>query len=272
MIKTWSRGNANDCMSEDMLTELAGVIRGHPWFRARTKFCLGLLQRLHVRPPARVLDAGCGWGINLEALEQRGYRAVGLDISERMLRRLDRPGRELIAADLGQRPPADAEPFDAVLALDVIEHLDDDRPAIACLEQLTRPGGVAIVSVPALPKLFSHFDAVQGHRRRYLPDTLRHAFENSDFHLEQILWWGSWLVPFFDRQRHGTEEAHDLPPLEAYRRYLKVPSLPVSLLLRIPFAFEQFRALRGKTRTGTSLFAVARRVGNGRKLRAGETV
>src|SRR5262249_55558202 len=152
---------------------------------------------------------------------------------------------------------------DVVIALDVIEHLDDDRAAITCLGKLTKPGGLTIVSVPALPELFSDFDRVQGHRRRYLPDTLRQAFQSSDLCVEQILWWGSWMVPFFRRQRKGPDVVSEgISRLGAYRRYLKVPSLPISLFLRIPFAYEHFMALRGKTRTGTSLFAVARRVGD----------
>ena len=59
----------------------------------------------------------------------------------------------------------------------MIEHLDDDAAALASLGRLVRPGGTLIVSVPALPELFSEFDQVQGHRRRYQPDDLRAAFD-----------------------------------------------------------------------------------------------
>jgi hypothetical protein len=85
--------------------------------------CLGLaiLDRAAIVPPARILDAGCGWGVTLEALESRGYRASGLDISRPVLERLDRPDRRLIEADLTQ-PSAGLRPacpeFDAILALD----------------------------------------------------------------------------------------------------------------------------------------------------------
>ena len=67
--------------------------------------------------------------MTLEALEERGYRASGLDVSRQALERLDRPDRPLIEADLTRPfdPAAVAHAaFDAVLALDVIEHLDDD--------------------------------------------------------------------------------------------------------------------------------------------------
>ena len=179
MITTWSEGVAGANMDEAILVELAHMVRAHPWWRARARLTLALLHQLGVRSPARVLDAGCGWGTTLEALEHRGYRAAGMDISRRSLERLDRPGRELYVADLTRDLTGNANGFEAVLALDVIEHIDDDRAAVTRLGRLVRPGGVVILSVPALPQFFSEFDEVQGHRRRYLPETLRAAFSGT---------------------------------------------------------------------------------------------
>src|SRR5205085_493192 len=106
-------------------------------------------RTMGVDPPARVMDAGCGWGVNLAEMERQGYAVTGLDISRRTLEQLDRPGRTLIEADLTQPLPETIEPYDALLALDVIEHLDDDRAAVSQFARLTRPGGAVIVSVPA---------------------------------------------------------------------------------------------------------------------------
>lgn len=259
MITTWSEGDAGGNMDEAILTELAGLIRRHPWWRARAALTLALLGRLGVAPPARVLDAGCGWGVVLEALERRGYDAAGMDVSRKALERLDRPGRTLFQADLTRPLPAAAGGFDAVLALDVVEHLDDDRAAVARLGALARPGGVVVVSAPALPELFTEFDAVQGHRRRYLPDSLRAAFEGSGLAVERVFWWGSWLVPALRHQRARPRSRPGDSAAASYRRYLRLPPRPVPWALRLPFAWEQSRALAGRLRTGTSLFAVARR-------------
>ena len=196
MIVIWSEGPADDYMDEAILVELGRRVRRHPWWRARARLTIAILERAGVNPPARVLDAGCGWGVTLDALERRGYRVTGLDISRRVLDGLDRPDRELIVADLSQPLPGSVAPFDAVLALDVIEHLDDDRQALARLAQLTRPhGGIVVISVPAQPDLFSEFDEVQGHRRRYLPDTLRSAFEGTGLELESVFWWAPGSSP-----------------------------------------------------------------------------
>jgi SAM-dependent methyltransferase len=259
VIERWSQGIADQNMAEDILVELDGLVRRHPWWQARAALTLGLLRDLGVKPPARVLDAGCGWGVTLEALERRGFYAVGMDISRRALERLDGPGRKLVEADLTQRIDNAAEPFDAVLALDVIEHIDDDRAIVARLAELARPGGLVVISVPALPELFTEFDAIQGHRRRYVPETLRAAFDDSGLRVERVLWWGKSLVPLVRRQRARPRGHAGQSPAEVYRQYLRLPPWPLTLLLRAVFALEHGATLRGRPRTGTSLFAVARR-------------
>ena len=246
-------------MAEAILTDLAGVVRRHPWWRARASLTVALLRRLGVHPPAPVLDAGCGWGVTFDALDRLGYRASGLDVSRRALERLDRPGRTFYEADLSRPLPEGVGGYAAVLALDVLEHLDDDRAAVARLASLARPGGVVVVSVPALPGLFTEFDAIQGHRRRYEPATLRAAFEGSGLTVERVFWWGSWLVPALRRQRSRPRSVAGESAAETYRRYLRLPPRPLSWVLRLPFVYEQARALDGCLRTGTSLFAVARR-------------
>ena len=264
MIATWSMGLADANMSEDILVEQSQLIRRHPWWQARAKLTLELLDRLGVRPPARVLDAGCGWGVTLATLEQRGYRVVGMDVSRRALEMLnqERPGRQLAEADLTQALPSGLEGYDAVLALDVIEHLDDDRAAIERLAQLTSRGGVLVVSVPALPEMFSDFDAIQGHRRRYTPETLRKAFTDTDLRVERVFWWGSWLVPALRRQRRQRWQATSSETVsQAFRHYLRLPPWPGPWVLQLAFAWEQERALVGRLTSGTSLFAVARRQG-----------
>lgn len=258
MIVRWSSGRAEEGMDEAILVDLAGRIERHPWWTARAALTLELLDRLGVRPPSRVLDAGCGWGVTLSALERRGYRADGLDISRKALERLDAPGRTLIEADLNQPWPPGSDTYDAVLALDVIEHLDDDRGAVDRLAERVAPGGVLVVSVPALPDLFGEFDAIQGHRRRYLPETLRAAFSSSGLELDRVFWWGGWLVPNLRRSRLRVRSRPGDSASRTYLRYLALPPWPAPLALKAFFALEQGRALAGKLMTGTSLFAVGR--------------
>ncbi len=197
-------------MDDSILADLAGTVRRHPWWTARASLTLALLEREGVKPPSRVLDAGCGWGVTLDALERRGYRAAGLDLSRRALEQIDRPDRVLFEADLTRDLDAalDGQPFDAVLALDVLEHLDDDRDALARIAGLVPIGGCVLISVPALPALFSEFDAVQGHRRRYTPETLCKAFDGTGLNLQSIRWWGSCAAVAIEPARNPVK----LPP------------------------------------------------------------
>jgi len=258
MIETWSRGPADENMPEAMLVETLTRVRSHPWWRARARLALAVLQAKGVRPPASVLDVGCGWGVNLSALENAGYGATGLDISRRILELIDRPGRRLIEADLNQPPPATRELSAGALLLDVIEHLDDDGGTLRRIAPLLPPGGTLVVSVPALPELFSEFDQIQGHRRRYVPETLRAAFADTGFAVEKIFWWGAWMVPILRRMRQKTA-AGEISAPRTYADYLQLPPWPVPLVMKGLYTWEHHRALHGKLRTGTSLFAVARR-------------
>lgn len=259
MIERWTRGDAQEHMPEEILVDLGAMIRRHPWWQARATLTLDLLDDLGLRPPARVLDVGCGWGVTLEALEGRGFQAAGMDVSRRTLEQLDRPGRRLIEADLTRPLPPRASGYDAVLALDVIEHLDDDAGAVRRLASLTRPGGHVVVSVPALPEMFGEFDEIQGHRRRYLPSDLEAAFAGSGLEVERVFWWGRWLVPTLRRQRARPRMQPGDSAAEGYRRYLNLPPWPLGTVARLAFAIERRTAIRGRLRVGTSLFAVGRR-------------
>jgi SAM-dependent methyltransferase len=258
MIEIWSRGPADENMPEAMLVETLALAHRHPWGAARARIALAVLEANGLRPPAPILDVGCGWGVTLQAFENAGYHVTGLDISRRILELVDQPRRRLIEADLNQPPPASREIFAGALLLDVIEHLDDDRATLRRIAPLVQPNGTLVVSVPALPELFSEFDRIQGHRRRYLPETLRAAFDGTGFAVQKIFWWGSWMVPILRRLRQKSTATNPSAP-RTYADHLRLPPWPVPLLIKGCFAWEHHRALREKLRTGTSLFAVARR-------------
>jgi SAM-dependent methyltransferase len=257
MIITWSQGAPEENMDEEILVQLSDIVARHPWWAARADIVLALLETLNIRPPASILEAGCGWGTNLQVLEAAGFRVTGLDISRRALDRLDRPDRQLIEADLSQGLPSALPTYDCVLALDVIEHIDDDRQAMRELSRLSVPGGRLIVSVPALPELYSEFDEVQGHRRRYTAESLRSCLEEAKLEVHDVLWWGQWMVrPLAARKSHRRRRAGDTS-VDIYKRYLALPPWPAPWAMRTMFRIDRRRTLRRRNATGTSLIAVA---------------
>ena len=257
MITSWSKGTPDANMDEEILVALRDLIARHPWWAARADLVLALLDQLSILPPAVVLEAGCGWGTNLEALEAAGYRTTGLDVSRKMLDQLDRPDRQLVEADLSQELPNGVPTYDCVLALDVIEHLDDDRHAVEQLGRLLSPTGRLIVSVPALPELFSEFDEVQGHRRRYTAESLRTCLEASGLMVKDIRWWGQWMVRPLRGRKSATRRRSGDTSVDVYKRYLALPPWPGYWAMNIMFRIDHRRTLRGRNIIGTSLIAIA---------------
>jgi SAM-dependent methyltransferase len=134
----------------------------------------------HVAPHLRgdVLEVGAGIGSNTRVLREAGQgRWVCLEPDGTLAARI----REAVRSGLIQPPCevqkgtlADLDPvpaFDAVLYLDVLEHIEDDHGEVVRAAGLLRPGGALVVLAPAWPWLFSEFDHAIGHYRRYT----RHA-------------------------------------------------------------------------------------------------
>lgn len=84
--------------------------------------------------------------------------------------------------------PADllADPFDSVVCLNVLEHIEQDRDALAGMRDLLRPGGNVVLLVPALPALYGELDRALGHFRRYTPALLRRLFQETGLALRHL--------------------------------------------------------------------------------------
>jgi SAM-dependent methyltransferase len=224
---------------------------------ARADLVLAWLENLSICPPATILEAGCGWGINLDALETAGYQITGLDVSRKMLDRLDRPNRRLVEADLTQVLPDRLPIYDCVLALDVIEHIDDDCHALQQLGRLLKPTGRLIVSVPALPEIFAEFDEVQGHHCRYTAESLRGCLEGAGFLIKDTRWWGRWMVRPLRARKSARRGRLGDTNADIYRRYLALPPWPGAWAMNLMFRIDHWRTLRRRNLVGTTLIAVA---------------
>jgi len=104
-----------------------------------------------VPPGARALEVGCGAGQAARLLAEAGYRVIGSDLSSLFLRaaRAARVPAPLVAADATRLPFPDGS-FDAVCALEWIEHLPDVASALGELRRVVRVGGFVILRSPAL--------------------------------------------------------------------------------------------------------------------------
>lgn len=263
MIEVWSEmaaERADERMPQEILERLGHHVARHPWWLARARLVARLIEREMGPGPHEVLDAGCGWGVTLDRLERAGHRVTGLDIGRSGLERLDNPGRMLVLGDIESGPiPESAQGrYDVVLALDVLEHLEDDAGALRNLANLARPGGLVIVTVPARPDLWSEFDAIQGHKRRYTRQSLAGLIERCGGfgRFEAVSCW-PWLVPLARWSRRRPKGAGAGSSWEIYERYVRPPAAPLRWLMGAAFRFSEGRILGGGERDGTSILAWA---------------
>jgi SAM-dependent methyltransferase len=138
----------------------------HWWFRSRRRIVAALIARAELPVSPRILDAGCGTGRNLVEYGKLGP-VEGVDVSADAVEFCRLRGVERVQQAPLERLPFEAERFDLIVATDVIEHLDDDRVALAELHRVAARGGRLVVTVPAYTWLWSEHDTSLHHRRRY---------------------------------------------------------------------------------------------------------
>jgi SAM-dependent methyltransferase len=145
---------------------------------------------LSASPGPEVLDAGAGQGTMSARLERLGYDVTSTDVSgtavDILRGRLSGPVAEASVTDL----PFGDESFDGAVLGEVLEHVEDDRSALAELARVLRPGGVLAASVPANPALFGPSDQWAGHVRRYRRPELIEACTGAGMTVHRCLGWG----------------------------------------------------------------------------------
>lgn len=166
-------------MKAEEVRRLALVEETFWWHRGRQRIVRRMLDR-YVPRGARILDVGCGpGGTTLSFCES--YRVFGVDASHESTRRARGRGIAVATMDatrLGVRPRS----CDAIVSLDLLEHVDDES-ALREMYEALRPGGVLIVTVPAYQFLWSAHDDAVGHLRRYTRGGLRRLVLSAGFEL-----------------------------------------------------------------------------------------
>jgi SAM-dependent methyltransferase len=154
-----------------------------------------------------MLDIGCGRGLVTAIAARHARRVVAADLAggaAEATRRVlaDHPFSTVVVADVfggtGAAWRKRGVAFDAILLSEVLEHLDEDvAPLLRCRELLS-PGGHLVVTVPANPKLWTEWDDLAGHRRRYTRKSLVSVLTSAGFRVTQITSWGfpltGWLA------------------------------------------------------------------------------
>jgi SAM-dependent methyltransferase len=255
---------------EDLAT-LAASEGGHYWHLARRKIILDALPR--PREGDRLLDIGCGPGTTATYFNGHGHTVDYADVHPEALHL----ARAVAAQQLGAEATAELrfrtvdicrDPVPAgyagVLLLDVIEHLPDDVGALRNVRSGLEAGDLLVVTVPAFPRLWSRFDEIARHKRRYTVERTREAVESAGFDVEHITYFFAPLYIAASVVRFARALRERLPARwqatdSGLDGLMETRSSPmVTRILVAILALERPVVRRGRLPIGTSVLCVAR--------------
>lgn len=174
-------------MEKKIYQKLYEIEKSHWWFVARRKIVVNLIESIvsaHKVTP-RILDIGCSVGITTGIFSRYGW-TCGLDFSREALKFCNaHNGVSFIQGD-ARKLPVLFESCDVIVALDLLEHLQDDELALREFNRVLKQNGFVIISVPAFTILWGALDRLAHHFRRYRLKQLRDKISKNGFVVKKI--------------------------------------------------------------------------------------
>jgi|SRR3989344_3658183 len=152
----------------------------HWWLVVRRKIVKDLLGRfIPHKNDSKILDFGCSSGEFVRYIQNLNYNVSGCDVSIEAIEKGQQKGISNLSVVQNNHLDYSSESFDVVLALDVIEHLEEEGPAIKEIHRVLKRGGLFIIFVPAYQFLWGIEDETSHHYRRYSSRSLLKVIQNS---------------------------------------------------------------------------------------------
>ncbi|MEO8649906.1 MAG: class I SAM-dependent methyltransferase [Acidobacteriota bacterium] len=170
----------------------------HFWFQWRFRAFVEQLRSLAIEmdKPFKVLDVGSGIGTLRSQIEKATEWAVDITDLDRSALEKALPGRgRTYYYDVTEQKPDLHEAYDAVVLFDVLEHIKETHGFIDSILYHVKPGGYVFLNVPSLMVLFSRYDEVQGHYRRYDAGGLKREFDGLSVEILDTRYWGLGNIP-----------------------------------------------------------------------------
>ena len=246
-------GMEPECMERSAYTEMAAIDENHWWYRARRRIVAEMItQHIAKRPNLAIAEIGCGTGSNLPVLVRFGQvTAVEPDADARVFAAA-RSDATVLEGRLPDGLPLAENSLDLAVMLDVLEHVDDDVAALKAVAKKLKPDASFLLTVPALPSLWSPHDEEHHHKRRYTAQTLRAAIESAGLRVEMMSYFNTLLLPMIAGIRWiknltGSKEVDT-----------GMPSNWLNKVLEAIFAFERHLIGRLPLPLGVSLVVIVK--------------
>lgn len=242
---------------------LADVERRHWFYVGKREIVRHWIQRTHpLRPDHLLVDCGAGTG-TFAAEMASVCRVMAVDDHEESLA-LARTqlGPDQVRRGTCASLPLDAGSVDVLTALDVLEHVEDDGKAMAEFSRVVRPGGIVVLTVPALMWLWSDWDVALHHFRRYHRRSLLSVIPAAAFEVVQCHYVNVAALPLvlLVRKWRGLKCAWGFPP--DARSEDKIPPRWLNVVLRWSYVRLGCQSLV-RFPAGVGLVAVLRRKASG---------
>lgn len=231
------------------------IQKKHWWFVTKKEIVLDVISRyLRKSSDIKVLDIGCGSGLMLNALEEVG-QTFGMDMSDDAINF----SKEIFNGKvergfLPDQIPYEENFFDLITALDVIEHVDQDVDSLKAIRAHLVVDGKAVITVPAYMFLWSKFDELNEHKRRYTLTELNDKLVQAGFTVEKISYFNTLLFPvvFIVRMLNNVLKRDGSSDVD-------MPSSPLNLILMKIFGIEKYLLKFLNLPFGVSILAVVRK-------------
>ncbi len=189
----WNKGKI---MQRDVYERMSVQEGEHWWFVGRRANLDSLIKtNFAFGSQAKVLEAGCGSGGNLELLSQFGQvEAFEFDDYAREVS-VAKGIAEISPGELPSKIDYPDDRFDMIAMLDVLEHIENDVSSLRTLSRKLKNDGQMLLTVPAMPWLWSDHDEAHHHYRRYTKSSLQAVLDEAGLKVNHIGYFNSLLFP-----------------------------------------------------------------------------
>ena len=184
-------------------SELAGLERGNFWFDARNRELTRIAQR-YLPATGSYMEIGCGTGYVLSALAKAfpQWSLTATEVHpEGIAFARTRVGSNVDFLQMDARDMPFKDTFDVIGAFDVIEHIEEDELVLNQVRKALKPGGYAFVSVPQHMFLWSRYDDLGHHVRRYGRGEMQNKMRRAGFTIVDSRSFNSLLLPLMTLTR-----------------------------------------------------------------------